>query len=49
MYEVWATQGQGGCKVQEKVTLQEALDYVEEHIGEASFAIKKPDGEWYKW
>ena len=49
MYELWATQGQGGSKELEFKTLQEALDHVEQHKGEASFAIKYPDGKWHKW
>jgi hypothetical protein len=49
MYEIWATQGQGGIKIHETETLEEALKYILSHKGEASFAIKLPDGRWHKW
>ncbi len=49
VYEVWATQGQGGIKESEHPTLEEALAYVTKHKGEASFAIKYPNGSWYDW
>lgn len=46
MFEVWMTQGQGECKGPEFPSLREAYDYVKEHLGEGSFAIKNPDGSW---
>lgn len=49
MYELWATQGQGGSKELEFKTLEEALKFVEDHFGQASFGIKYPDGTWHKW
>lgn len=50
MYKIWVTQGQGpGTKPEiEKNSLSEALEYVKDHKGEASFAIQCPDGTWYK-
>lgn len=48
-YEVWATQGQGNIKVARFNTLDEALGYVRQHYGEASFGIKQPDGTWHEW
>lgn len=49
MYELWATQGQGGSKELEFATLEEALEHVKKHAGEASFAIKYPDKSWHQW
>jgi hypothetical protein len=51
MYKVWVTQGQGpGEKPQcEFETLKEALSYVREIEGQASFAIEYPDGTWHNW
>jgi hypothetical protein len=50
MYEVWCTQGQGGVKDCEFMTLREALAYVTPIAGvEGSFAIRKPNGTWYDW
>jgi len=48
-YQVWANQGQAGFCVKRRPTLRLALAYTEKHKGEASFAIKKPDGTWYQW
>jgi hypothetical protein len=51
MYKIWATQGQepGEKPVHECETLKEALSYVKEMEGHASFAIEYPDGLWHKW
>ena len=49
MYLVYASQGQGGVEVCICNSLEEAIEYVEEHEGEASFGIKQPDGTWYNW
>lgn len=48
-YELWVSQGQGGSKEEEFDSLKEALDHVEKHKGEASFAILYPTGEWHEW
>lgn len=49
-YEIHASQGQGGsCTGPAFTTLKEALDYVKEHEGEASFGIKYPNGRWHNW
>ena len=49
VYEIHATQGQGGVLVEKKNSLKEALQYVQDHEGRASFGIKYPDGTWHKW
>lgn len=51
MYELWMTQGQGGEKVKEYLSLEEALEAAEEGIKnkEGSFGIKYPTGDWHKW
>lgn len=49
MNELWASQGQSGSKTLEFNSLQDALKFIEEHLGEASYAIKYPNGEWHKW
>jgi len=49
IFEIWASQGQSGIKIEEVSSLEIALKYIEDHEGEASFAIKLPNGEWYKW
>ena len=49
MYQVMATQGQGGVCVAKYTTLGWALRYVERHKGEGSFAIIYPNGEYHKW
>ncbi len=50
-YEVWINQGQTGTKIQEYLTLEEALHRVEEGIqnNEGSFGIYCPDGKWHEW
>jgi hypothetical protein len=51
MYKIWVTQGQGPGNFPqiECATLKEALSYVKEMEGQASFAIEYPDGTWHKW
>jgi hypothetical protein len=48
-YVIMATQGQGGVMAHECNTLAEALRYVEDEKGSASFAVILPNGEWHKW
>ena len=48
-YTVFATQGQGGGPECDFDTLEEALQYVGDHKGEASFGILYPNGTWHKW
>lgn len=48
-YEIWITQGQGSVFVKGEDTIYGALDYVDDHKGEGSFAIKYPDGTWHGW
>ena len=49
LYEVWASQGQGGGLDEAYPTLEAALAHVERHKGEASYGIKLPDGTWYNF
>jgi len=49
MYELWVSQGQGGSKECVFDSLEEALKFVEDHAGQASFAIKYPDGTFHVW
>ncbi len=51
MYEVWMTQGQGGCLIETFETLDEAITYAKEGINnkEGSFGIKYSDGTWHQW
>jgi len=49
MYEVWWSKGTGthtGPKFQK---LEDALRYIHDHSGEASFAIRNPEGAWCKF
>ena len=48
-YTIMATQGQGGAEVGKFNTLEEALKYVDEHEGEASFGFVYPNGTWHEW
>lgn len=48
-FTVHATQGQGDVVLGTYRTITDAKRYVAHHMGEASFAIKQPDGKWYKW
>jgi hypothetical protein len=48
-YVIMATQGQGGVEAARRNTLAEALAYVEENKGSASFGIIYPNGKWHKW
>jgi hypothetical protein len=48
-YELWVTQGQGGDVGGLFDSLGEALAFVKEHEGEASFGIKYPNGDWHNW
>jgi hypothetical protein len=49
MYELWATQGQGGTHIATFNTLAETFEAISKLEGHASFAIKLPDGTWYNW
>ncbi len=49
MYEVWWSRGDGTHAGPRFRVLEDAVRYVEEHAGEASFAIKGPVGYWYRW
>ena len=48
-YIIWVTQGQGGLPIKDCDTLEEALAFVEENKGDASYAIVYPNGESHKW
>jgi hypothetical protein len=46
MYEVWFSKGEGTEAGPRFHRLEDALRYVEEHAGEATFAIRGPVGFW---
>ena len=55
-FGIWLYQGQGAYSEEEAKTpsfefdtLDEALKYVHDHEGEASFAITYPDGSYHVW
>ncbi len=48
MYEIWWSRGQGSHTGPRFKKLEDALHYVHEHRGRASFAIKHPGG-WYRY
>jgi len=48
-YEVWWSKGRGTHTGPRFGKLEDALRYVHHHAGEASFAIRNPQGRWYKW
>jgi len=48
MYEVWASTGHGTHVEARFRLLADAVRHVRDHAGEASFAIRQPDGTWYK-
>ena len=39
-YEIWGSQGQGGCLIKKVKTHKKAVKYINKHNGEMSFAIK---------
>ena len=43
-YEVWWSKGQGSQRGPTFAHLEQALKYVSDHAGEASYAIRQPDG-----
>ena len=47
-YEVWWSKGQGSQCGPRFTSLEQALKYVAEHAGQASFAIRQPDDTWYR-
>jgi hypothetical protein len=49
LYEVHGTQGQGSMLFETFNNLKDALKYVKDHKGEASFGIKYPSGRWCKF
>jgi hypothetical protein len=46
LYEIWQSSGQGTVRGPRFRHLHDALLYVTEHIAEASFAVRSPDGDW---
>lgn len=44
-YKVYGTQGQGGVLIAEFDTLEEAAEFVDDHVGEMSFLIETPDAQ----
>ena len=49
MYEVWSSCGDGCQRGPRFRLLDDAVRYVTQHNGEASFAIRCPDGHWYEF
>ncbi len=56
-FKLWLAQGQGSSSEEEEAqiadfefdTLDEAIKYVHDHKGEASFAITYSDGSYHSW
>lgn len=48
MYEIWWSKGQGTEIGPKFKSLEDALNYVYSHEGEASFAVRMPDRSWYR-
>jgi hypothetical protein len=46
LYEVWFSRGEGFTCSAKFRQLEDARRHVEEHAGEASFAIRDPEGRW---
>lgn len=46
LYEVWFSTGSGIHSGPKFRLERDALRYIEEHAGLASFAIRSPDGHW---
>ena len=46
MYEVWISKGNGMTLGPRFRLLEDAQRFVDEHLGEASFAVKAPDHSW---
>jgi len=46
LYEIWMSRGHGLYPGPKFRYLDDARRYVEDHRGEASLAVKGPDGEW---
>lgn len=48
LFEIWMSSGSGMRPGPKFSKLTDALHHVERHIGEASFAIKLPNGTWFE-
>ena len=48
MYEIWWSKGFGTHTGPRFRKLEDALRYVHDHAGEASYAIRHPEGHWCK-
>ncbi|MCA9678288.1 MAG: hypothetical protein H6709_09370 [Kofleriaceae bacterium] len=46
LYEVWFSVGEGFHRGPAFRLLADAERYVVQHLGEASFALRRPDGHW---
>jgi len=46
LYEIWMSEGRGMKLGPRFRLLHDAERYIEEHRGEASLAVKSPDGKW---
>jgi hypothetical protein len=49
MYEIYIIQGQSRVLAERAPNLKLAVDYVNEHLKEGSWAIKYPNGNWHEW
>jgi len=45
----YITQGQGEVLAAKVSNLKEAVKYIDNHLKEGAWAIKCPNGNWYKW
>ena len=48
LYEIWWSRGHGTHTGPRFRTLEDALKYVHDNRGRASFSIRKPDDVWYR-
>ncbi len=48
LYEIYWSRGHGTHCGPRFRTLEDALKYVHDHQGRASFSIRKPDDVWYR-
>ena len=46
LFEVWYSQGNGLHRGPSFKLRHDAVVYVEQHRGEATFAVREPDGKW---
>ena len=49
LYQVWWSRGHGTHRGPRFRLLQDALRYLVDHSGDASYALRCPDGHWYEF